>query len=166
MTFLWVGTLFLAAACVESGPAPGSQPASKSAATPEAKPTGPQFVKASDGEVPAVVRDAVTAAKPRPVVVYVGATWCEPCMEFHEAVEAGELDEALAGVTFVEFDLDEDGERLDAAGYSGRYIPRFVVPNADGTPSTQAIEGGIKGKGAVAHIMQRLGPLVADAAGG
>src|SRR5687767_9361720 len=42
------------------------------------------------------------------VLVYVGATWCEPCQVFHKALASGELDEVLAGTKFVEFDADRD----------------------------------------------------------
>src|SRR4249920_2284717 len=42
------------------------------------------------------------------VLVYVGATWCEPCQRFHKALESGQLDEALAGTKFIEFDADKD----------------------------------------------------------
>jgi thiol-disulfide isomerase/thioredoxin len=124
----------------------------------------PRFVVAGSGEVDAVVREAVVAAtaEGRRVVVYVGATWCEPCQDFHHAVERGELDGLLAGIRFVEFDSDHDGARLEAAGYGGRLIPRFVLPDAQGRGSEHRTEGGIKGSGAVAHIMERLGPLLAS----
>lgn len=101
------------------------------------------------------------AADEQRLVVYVGAVWCEPCQAFHHAVERGELDLALAGVRFLEFDSDHDGGRLQAANYGGRYIPRFVVPQPDGSGSAQRIEGGIKGEGAVSHLMKRLTPLLA-----
>jgi thiol-disulfide isomerase/thioredoxin len=160
--FVVVG--LLGAACVESGPAPrpGAGAQGSARAVVETKPGPPTFVPAAAGEVAPAVAAAVAEASPGSVVVYVGASWCEPCQAFHHAVEAGELDEALAGVRFVEFDSDADGERLEGAGYGGRYIPRFVVPNADGTPTSRAMEGGIKGGGAVAHIMERLGPLLAE----
>lgn len=114
-----------------------------------------------------MVREALSAAAAdeRRVVVYVGATWCEPCQAFHHAVERGELDDALVGVRFVEFDSDHDGARLQAAGYGGRLIPRFVLPDARGRGSEDRIEGGIKGEGAVGHIMRRLGPLLARGGG-
>ena len=48
--------------------------------------------------------------------MYVGAPWCEPCRRFHEAVTKGLLDEQFGDLRFVEFDLDKDGERLQAAG--------------------------------------------------
>lgn len=122
---------------------------------------------ASIGEVDAVVRDAMAAAaaEQRRLVVYVSAAWCEPCQAFHQAVERGELDEALAGVRFMVFDSDHDGPRLQAAGYGGRYIPRFVLPQADGRGSPRRMEGGIKGEGAVANLMERLQPLLAHAPG-
>jgi thiol-disulfide isomerase/thioredoxin len=124
----------------------------------------PRFAPAGPGEVDAVVREALVAAtaEGRRVVVYVGATWCEPCQDFHHAVDRGELDQPLAGIRFVEFDSDHDGARLEAAGYGGRLIPRFVLPDAQGRGSEHRIEGGIKGSGAVAHIMERLGPLLAS----
>jgi hypothetical protein len=38
------------------------------------------------------------------------------------------------------------------------------VPQADGRGSADRIEGGVKGSGAVEHIMRRLGPLLATTA--
>src|SRR5215216_4838017 len=49
------------------------------------------------------------------VLVYVGATWCEPCQRFHKALESGQLDEDLAGTKFIEFDSDRDAAELRAA---------------------------------------------------
>ena len=147
------------AARARTAPVQGKEPA-HSAPAPSPKPA---FIEAGEGDADAVVRDAMHAAQQqeRRLVVYVGATWCEPCQAFHDAVERGELDDALTGVRFLEFDSDRDGDRLGTAGYSGRYIPRFVIPRADGQASDQRMEGGIKGAGAVANIMERLGPLLA-----
>ncbi|HXK19513.1 MAG TPA: thioredoxin family protein, partial [Polyangiaceae bacterium] len=63
------------------------------------------------------------------VLVYVGATWCEPCQRFHKSLESGELDEALAGTKFIEFDADRDRSELRAAGYASKFIPLFSVPD-------------------------------------
>jgi thiol-disulfide isomerase/thioredoxin len=143
-----------------------SPPADTAARSGAPTPAGarPEFVAAGPGELDAVVREALAAAtaEERRLVVYVGATWCEPCQAFHQAVERGELDQALAGVRFVELDSDHDGARLEAAGYGGRLIPRFVLPDAQGRGSEQRIEGGIKGSGAVGHIMERLRPMLAS----
>lgn len=164
-----LASLGLLLALAGAGACPGeSQPASTAARTGAPKQAGarPEFVAAGPGELDAAVREAVAAAtaEQRRVVVYVGATWCEPCQEFHQAVERGELDQALAGIRFVELDSDRDGARLEAAGYGGRLIPRFVLPDAQGRGSEQRIEGGIKGSGAVAHIMARLEPMLASGA--
>jgi thiol:disulfide interchange protein len=83
------------------------------------------------------------------VLVYVGATWCEPCQVFHRALASGELDEALAGTKFVEFDADRDRAELRAAGYAFQYIPSFSVPDHSGHASGRGIEGSIKGADAV-----------------
>lgn len=126
----------------------------------------PEFVAGNpEGEIPPVVsshRETVTAGGGE-VVVYVGASWCEPCKKFHDAVERGQLDDRLAGVRFVEYDADRDADRLAAAGYDGRLIPRFAVPGADGRFGGSKIEGGTKGDDAVEHIMARLEPMLAAA---
>lgn len=83
------------------------------------------------------------------VLVYVGATWCEPCRRFHKALASGELDEALAGTKFVEFDADKDRVELHAAGYASQYIPLFSVPDHSGHASGRAIEGSIEGDDAI-----------------
>ena len=83
------------------------------------------------------------------VLVYVGAAWCEPCRRFHKALASGDLDEALAGTKFVEFDADKDGAELRAAGYVSQYIPLFSVPDHSGHASGRAIQGSVKGDDAV-----------------
>jgi hypothetical protein len=118
---------------------------------------------AGAGAVADVVRDALSraSAQHRKLVVYVGATWCEPCQHFHHAAERGELDSAFPDLTLLEFDADRDRGRLADARYTSKYIPLFVLPNADGTSSGQQIEGGVKGEGAVADITPRLTELLA-----
>ncbi len=91
------------------------------------------------------------------VLVYVGATWCEPCQRFHKALESGQLDDALAGTKFIEFDADKDRSELRAAGYASKYIPLFSVPDQSGHASGRAIEGSIKGDSAVReNLVPRL----------
>jgi hypothetical protein len=113
----------------------------------------------ASGDVDAIVRDAQAAAERdhRRVVVYVGATWCEPCQRFHHAAEEGELDAQFPDVDLLVFDADRDGGRLQAAGYAWKkYIPYFALPGPDGRASGKEFEGGIKGEGAVSHLTPRL----------
>jgi Thioredoxin-like len=125
----------------------------------------PEFVRvaASERAVDELVRDAALAAagEQRRLLVYVGASWCEPCQRFHEAVEQGRLDGELAGVRFLEFDADVDSPALTDAGYGGKLIPRFALPGPDGRGSDAKIEGGVKGEAAVDHILERLKGLLA-----
>jgi hypothetical protein len=91
------------------------------------------------------------------VLVYVGATWCEPCKRFHTALESGELDRELAGTHFIEFDADRDRAELRAAGYASKYIPLFSVPDPTGRSTGRAIEGSIKGDQALReNLVPRL----------
>ena len=115
------------------------------------------------GSVESAVRDAWrgAAAERRTLVVYVGAAWCEPCQLFHHAAEQGELDATFPDLTFLEFDLDRDRERLASAGYVSKYIPLFALPTAAGVASGKQIEGGIKGDGAVDFIVPRLRAMLA-----
>ncbi|MDP8999818.1 MAG: thioredoxin family protein [Myxococcota bacterium] len=97
----------------------------------------------------------------RRLVVYVGASWCEPCQRFVDAAQRGELDSLFGEVTLLEFDLDRDGERLRSAGYGSEYIPLFALAAPDGRASGQQVDGAIKGDGAVAFVIPRLARLLA-----
>jgi len=141
-----------------SGDTPSSPPA---AAAPRA--AGISWIEApGDGDVPSIVkREAANArAAGRSLLVYVGATWCEPCQRFHHAISSGALDQDLAGTSFLEFDADRDRDRLRAAGYASKFIPLFVVPAPDGRSSGRFIEGSIKGESAAAEITPRLLTLI------
>jgi thiol-disulfide isomerase/thioredoxin len=94
------------------------------------------------------------------LLVYVGATWCEPCRRFHQAAAEHKLDAAFPRLRLLVFDDDRDGGRLAMAGYTGKYIPMFVRPNPDGRSSGRQIEGSVKGDGAVDQIVPRLRTLL------
>jgi thiol-disulfide isomerase/thioredoxin len=94
------------------------------------------------------------------LVVYVGATWCEPCRYFHDAAVAGQLDDSLGDLRLVTFDLDRDSAALGAAGYTSELIPLFAIPQSDGRASGAQIAGSIKGPGAARQIAPRLRALV------
>lgn len=154
----WIPCLLLLGC---SGKAPDAAPDAAPQVEKEAKVAKPRFVPAAEGaDVADEVRNVVAASTGETVIVYVGASWCGPCQAFHAALERGELDGALAGVKFLEYDADRDRERLELAGYGGRLIPRFAMPGPDGKFGGEKIEGGIKGDGAVEHIMKRLLPLL------
>jgi thiol-disulfide isomerase/thioredoxin len=116
-----------------------------------------------DGEIAPIIKGEYEHANAtgRQLVVYLGATWCEPCQRFHRAVDHGDLDAAFPKLTLLEFDADHDQERLRSAGYSSRYIPMFALPKADGTASGKQVEGGIKGDGAVSYVSDKLKGLLA-----
>jgi thiol-disulfide isomerase/thioredoxin len=159
-------------ACSKSDPEPKPAPSSNVATSATlAMPTGPlvlargvRIERAGAGSDAArVVRESREREKHdgRDVVVYVGAKWCEPCKRFHKAAAAGELDDAFPTLTLLEFDLDEDKERLEEAGYRSELIPLFVMPDDDGRATSKRFEGSVKGDGAIANIAPRLRALIA-----
>jgi hypothetical protein len=115
---------------------------------------------AMDDPVP-WIRAQVAERRDRQVLVYMGATWCEPCTRFHDAVIAGQLDAMFPRLTLLEFDQDRDGDGLLRAGYTSEYIPLFVWPAPDGTASRAWIEGSVKGEEAMADLVPRLRALLA-----
>ncbi|MFK7986428.1 MAG: TlpA family protein disulfide reductase [Sandaracinaceae bacterium] len=133
-------------------------------ATQETRPSGPQltFVQAEPGDVAAQVMGFMAEARAdaRVPLVYVGATWCEPCQYFHRAAVAGELDDELPRMALLEFDRDHDGDRLEAAGYGSRMIPLFVVPDDAGRGTERRIEGSIHGPTSPQQIAPRLRAIV------
>jgi hypothetical protein len=154
--------VLMALACDAASPPSRSHPAA--AASETAAPGKLRVEDArAEGDVDAIVRDALASAAParRRVVVYVGASWCEPCQLFHRAAEKGELDALFADVDLLVFDADRDGERLRAAAYAWKkYIPLFALPGPDGRASGRQFEGGIKGDGAVSYLTPRLQELL------
>ena len=156
---LWfaVAAALALAACKGEDPAPRREPEAKP------KPAPVEIVPAPPaGEVQEIVRAEIARARDdgHRVLVYVGASWCEPCQRFHQAAQAGQVDALFPGLRLVEFDLDRDKERLERAGYRSKMIPLFALPREDGTGSGQQIEGSIKGPGAVDQIAPRLTALL------
>lgn len=172
---LLLATTLLACGCSRAEPsastAPGPvDPAPAKAQAQTAPPEAPlvlarglRFVKPGGGDVATLVREERERAEAdgRQLIVYVGATWCEPCQRFHQAAQAGELDADFPDLNILEFDIDEDRERVLAAGYRSKLIPLFVKPGPDGRASDRRFEGGPKGERAVATITPRLRRLLA-----
>jgi thiol-disulfide isomerase/thioredoxin len=165
--------LLSAAACrtsdsIDSDPPKRAQPpASTAAAVPGigVKERGIELADAPPGDVAGLVRSARDAAKAhgRTLLVYIGATWCEPCRRFHRAAEQGLLDDQFPKLSLLVFDLDRDGERLRVASYAPGYVPYFGLPGDDGKATSHAMEGSVKGEGAVDNITPRLSALLAEA---
>lgn len=146
--------------------APKPAPAIREEA-PASEPTvrsGPRFVPGMVPVAPFVAEQLLDAPPGERTLVYVGATWCEPCQRFHRAVEAGELDTVLPGVRLIEYDIDAAKPSLAADGYQARLIPIFARPGSDGRAAGTIVAGSIKGDGAVQNIVPRLQALLAEPA--
>ncbi len=144
----FVVLVLLLAACSHSEPAPSGHV---------------ELVEApGSGDLAAYVRGEVArgALAHVPVLVYVGATWCEPCRAFHDAARAGTLDATLGPLRLLEFDADRDNPRLDAAGYHSELVPLFARPGPDGRASGVQTEGARKGGNYVEQLWPRIKELI------
>jgi len=165
-----------AVACTKAPPPPSiaSDPAPAVAPTPAGSPTlaavpvpaeadagrGPHVnvvAASSDADTLSLIRTERLRAKAegRVLVVYVGATWCEPCKRFKEELRQHRLDERLGRVTLLAFDADADQDRLASAGYKFRFIPYVALPGADGHPA-ESTEAKGKGSGAWRELLDEL----------
>ena len=101
---------------------------------------------AGTADIAALVRVQLVplAAVHRRLVVYVGATWCEPCQQIHAAIASHQLDGEFPDLTLLEFDLDRDEAALERAGYTSPLIPLFALPAGDGRAGLRREFGGRK----------------------
>ncbi len=154
------------AACQREAPMPATTPPPTAQPAPAVvpKPTHIDLVTAL-AEVPVApyVQTEMARAKAdhRRLLVYVGATWCEPCRRFHDAAKAGQLDDTFGDLRLLEFDLDRDRDRLAADGYHSDLIPLLALPGPDGKGNGRGMQGSIKGDGAVMQMRPRLQELLA-----
>ncbi|MEO6775775.1 MAG: thioredoxin [Kofleriaceae bacterium] len=110
---------------------------------------------------PLIAKEAARAAHDhKKLLVYLGATWCEPCVKFHEAAAAGLLDQAFGDVRMLVFDADRDSDALERAGYKYTLVPLFALPGPDGRSTGRQIEGSVKGAHYVEEISPRLRGLI------
>lgn len=156
--------LAFAGGCKRSNDGPASQSKEAPAATSSTTTSGVKTERAKPGDAAEVIREAreQASAANRQLVVYVGATWCEPCQYFHAAAQKGELDQAFPKLSILEFDLDQDRDRLNKAGYTSDFIPLFVVPDESGRASDKRFEGSVKGPLAVANITPKLRAILSE----
>ena len=115
----------------------------------------------ADDVAPVIAKEVARAgADHKKLLIYLGATWCEPCVKFHDAAKRGELDREFGDVRMLVFDADRDNEALQRAGYKYELVPLFALPGPDGHSIDKQIEGSIKGSNYVQQISPRLRALL------
>ena len=133
-----------AAAAPVAAPA-AANPVREQPAPAQPNPRGKVELPDATPEVPAdiVIHNAVAKASEdgKDLLVYVGASWCAPCVRFKAAAKAGKLNASLPGLRLLVFDADTDTERLERAGYRWTYVPLFVRPGVNGRSSGLQIAG-------------------------
>lgn len=157
-----LAALVLAAACKKDAPAP---------ATPEAaQPTSTQrgFVfrelKPDDGELKKVLAGELERARARGLkpFVYVGATWCGPCLALRKSLSDPQMIDAFKGTYIVHLDLDAWSPALEAAGFKSDSVPVFFAVDAQGRPG-RSLDGGAWGEDVPANMAPPLKKFFAAA---
>jgi thiol-disulfide isomerase/thioredoxin len=149
-------------ACVLAGSACDGPKQASSAKLPAPRSTKPVLMAGATPVAP-FVAEAMASGPALKTVVYVGASWCEPCRRFHDALSSGQLDGEFAGVRFIEYDLDRAKTELSSDGYGSRLIPLFALPESDGRASPRKLEGSVKGESAVhGNLVPRLRELLRE----
>ena len=116
--------------------APSVTAAPSAAASPTAARLRVIEADADDGAASLIRTKRLEAkAEGRTLVVFVSATWCEPCKRFKAEIASGRLDARLGKTTLLVFDADRDADRLGAAGYTFHVVPFIALPAANGTPA-------------------------------
>jgi len=140
--------VLVASACSSNGPSPGGRV---------------EIVEApASGDLAAyVVSELARGSRDHvPVLVYVGATWCEPCRQLHAAATSGSLDGSLGPLRLLELDLDRDESRLEAAGYHSDFVPLIARPGPDGHASGVQTDGVKQGRDYVEQLTPRIRGLI------
>lgn len=148
---------------VSADPSPPAPVACASAPAPPASAPPPAGAKLRVIEAPvdegalSTIRTARLQSKAtgRVLVVFVSATWCDPCKQLKAEIQAGRLDARLSKIDLFAFDADRDGDRLRAAGYSFAYVPFVALPGADGGPADSQQATG-HGGGAWRELLGKL----------
>ncbi len=76
-------------------------------------------------------------------VIYVGATWCQPCLLYKKSLDDPRMKAAHEGVRVLE--ADADLHDLSALGISPNGIPHWATVDASGVSDGRAIDGGAWG---------------------
>lgn len=141
-------TLLLASGCDSKAASEASPEPSRSAAMTAEKASS--WVKVGSGgealqsRLKAEVGKA--AERRQKPILYIGATWCEPCAALKKYKSDPRMAEAFEGTYVIELDLDDwKLDELKALGLRAGVVPVFHALGADGRASGKTIDGGAWG---------------------
>lgn len=107
-----------------------------------------------------IAESATSGAKP---IVYVGATWCGPCVSIKKTKTDPLMVDAFRGAFVIELDLDEWKEAdLKPLGYETRALPVFFAVDREGKALGPKIDGGAWGDNVPANMAPPLKKFVAS----
>lgn len=97
-----------------------------------------------EDQLAAWAREAASAR--RVACVYLTASWCPPSVKLEKSLGNPLMANALRGVNFVTYDIDDSASALAAAGFPAHTVPVFYVLDESGKRTGPSITGGAWGE--------------------
>ncbi|MBL8606080.1 MAG: hypothetical protein JNL38_02120 [Myxococcales bacterium] len=149
---------------VVAGCTPSEKPKEQAGAGAAAASSSWVKIAPSGGPLAAQLKSKIAGAPPgtKPVV-YVGATWCGPCVSIKKTKSDPLMVDAFRGAFVIELDLDEwkDAD-LTPLGYKTGAIPVFFAVDGEGKALGPKIDGGAWGDNVPANMAPPLKKFVAS----
>jgi hypothetical protein len=100
-------------------------------------------LKPADGALPVLLSGELAKAKAQKLkpIVYIGATWCAPCVAIQKNLADPLMIDAFQGTYVIHLDLDAWDKALTAAGFKNDAVPVFFRVDEAGKPQGK-IDGG------------------------
>lgn len=141
-------TVLLASGCDSKAPTEASPEPSRSSSMTAEKASSWMKIGSGGEALESKLKAEVGKAAERrqKPVLYIGATWCEPCSALKKYKSDPRMAEAFQGTYVIELDLDDwKVDELKALGFRAGVVPVFHVLGADGRASGPTIDGGAWG---------------------
>lgn len=131
-------------ACREEPPAPGEATAAGATSDGASASRWIELEPASTGLAALLAGHAQRAGEQGLApVLYVGASWCQPCKLLEQHRDDPQVARALRGTYTIELDFDDwTVAELSASGYEMQAVPVFFAIGADGKAAGPRLDGG------------------------
>jgi hypothetical protein len=97
------------------------------------------------------------AAKQLKPVVYIGATWCKPCVAIKKYRRDPKMLDAFKGIYVVDLDLDDwKAAEITGLGFKAGEVPHFYLIDGEGRSTGRTITSSVWGEDIPANMAPPL----------
>lgn len=114
-------------------------------------------LKPAEGALPVLLSGELAKAKAQKLkpIVYIGATWCAPCVAIGKSLGDPLMVDAFQGTYVIHLDLDAWDKALGQAGFRTDAVPVFFQVDDAGKP-VKKVDGGAWGADIPANMAPAL----------